>query len=541
MERRTFLKRSLGIGTWMLAAGPASLTGCFAAPRDASRLAAERRLPIPELLDAHDGRAVELTMQAGRWEILPGVESLTWGFNGPCLGPTVRMRRGQDVPFHYANELPEPIAVHGHGLHVPGEVDGGPQQIIVPGGSWSPTLPIRQQACTSWYHPHTHGRTGLQVNQGLAGLLIIDDDNSDALPLPKTYGVDDLPLIVQDRTVDPSGGLVYSLEDADEEDGFLGETVTVNGIASPFVEVPQGLVRLRVLNGSNARFYRFHFQDGRAFHKIATDGGFLESPVELTEMIMTPGERNEIVVDFSNGQPAMLLSGPGDSGRREEDENRRERGDRREGRGERRGREDRRGDRGGGRRSGGGGRGLYGGGLRDSFRILELRVNPQLAASRAELPSRMNTIERPATSPGAPDRTFVLNMPDGRRGRDRAAAHDHQGHTAMKMGINGRAMDMNRIDEHVRLGRWERWRVENEDGHHPFHVHGCSFLVLSQEGRPVAAADAGWKDTVSVSDSAEFLVRFDHEATEKHPYMYHCHILEHEDMGMMGQFTVTES
>ena len=554
MERRAFLKRGLGLSTWMLAAGGLSLpvSGCFGARRDSSSTVPRRRLPIPELLEFHNEGAVELTMQAGECELVQGLKTPTWGFNGSYLGPTVRLRRGQDVPFLYRNELTEPIAVHGHGLHVPGDVDGGPQQLIAPGESWAPTLPIRQQACTSWYHPHTHGRTGLQVNNGLAGFLLIDDDNSDELPLPKSYGVDDLPLVVQDRTLDRQGSFVYSLEDADEEDGFLGETVTVNGVADPVAEVPAGLVRLRILNGSNARFYRFHFQDGRTFHKIATDGGFLEGPVPLTEMIMTPGERNEIVVDFSDGQPAILVSGPGESGgdRRDRDE-RGERGRRDDGeRGERRGRDrgdERRAERGGdgGRRRGGGRRGLYGGGLRDSFQILELRVNPEPAAFRGPLPATMNTIVRPSAFSDTPDRTFVLNMPDGRRGRDRAPAessHGHDmGHMSMRMGINGQAMDMSRIDERVRLGQWERWRVENEDGHHPFHVHGCSFLVLSQEGQPVRPENAGWKDTVLVSGSAEFIVRFDHEATEKHPYMVHCHILEHEDMGMMGQFTVTKS
>ena len=107
------------------------------------------------------------------------------------------------------------------------------------------------------------------------------------------------------------------------------------------------------------------------------------------------------------------------------------------------------------------------------------------------------------------------------------------------MAINGQSMDLRVINERVRKGVWERWRVENDEGHHPFHVHGCSFLVLSQDGRPVAPEDAGWKDTVWVNRSTELMVRFDYEATEESTYMYHCHILEHEDMGMMGQFTVT--
>ena len=178
--------------------------------------------------------------------------------------------------------------------------------------------------------------------------------------------------------------------------------------------------------------------------------------------------------------------------------------------------------------------------MNDSFHVLELQVDPALPAFRDELPTSMNSIERPPPATGEPDRTFVLTMElGGRRGRQRFGRQAADAHHTMSMAINGQTMDMSVINERVRRGVWERWRVENDEGHHPFHVHGCSFLVLSQDGNPVAAEDAGWKDTVWVNRSTEFMVRFDYEATEQYPYMYHYHILEHEDMGMMGQFTVT--
>ncbi len=529
MERRAFLKRGLGLGAWMLTgvglAVPALPRGCSTSANGRRK----RELPIPELLWFRGGRPVELTMQAGQWEMLPGIKSTTWGFNGPCLGPTVRMRTGQDVPFVYRNSLSESIAVHGHGLHVPGEVDGGPQQEIAPGETWSPVLPIRQEASTAWYHPHTHGRTGKQVYSGLAGLLIIDDENSDDLPLPATYGVDDIPVVIQDRTLDRRGGLVYSLEDADEEDGFLGEVTTVNGISDPLLRVPAGLVRLRILNGSNARFYRLRFDDDRTFHKIATDGGFLEAPVPLTELIMVPGERSEIVVDFSSGRSAMLVSGPTESVDRRETRDRDR--DRRDG-----GRDRRGGER--NRRNEERGRGFWAGGMNDTFEILELQVDPQRPAFRGDLPTRMNKIVRPSPHEARRERRFALDMGMGERdGRGRVRRASIM--PSMSMGINGQTMDMSVINERVRLGEWELWRVENDDGHHPFHVHGCSFLVLSEDGKPVAEENAGWKDTVWVNNSTEFMVRFDHRATDQYPYMYHCHILEHEDLGMMGQFTVT--
>ena len=479
MNRRHFITSGLGLAAWTVTRSWADT--------------AKRPLPIPELLEPRDGETIELVMAAGRSEIVPGVSTETAGFNGAHLGPTVRVRTGQDVEIVYRNALHEAVAVHGHGLHVAGDVDGGPQREIEPGESWAAALPIRQRASTSWYHPHTHGRTGPQVYRGLAGMFLIEDESSESLLLPKTYGVDDLPLVVQDRTLDRRGRLVY--EPTHDEDGFLADTIIVNGIADAIASVPAGLVRLRVLNGSNARFYRFRFADDRRSTRSQPTAGFLAEPVPIRDMVMVPGERNEIVVDFSDGQPALLVSS-----------NSAFKGESRWSWDEHRDRdwED------------------WGpGGLGDAFEILEIRVDPTLPAVRGPLPKHLSPIDRPTLNRGWPRRAFELDMDDD------------------EMTINGRSMAMGTINERVRRGQWERWRIESDDGSHPFHIHGCSFLVLSQDGRRVADENAGWKDTVWVDDDAELLVRFDHEASEAFPYMYHCHILEHEDRGMMGQFTVT--
>ena len=225
---------------------------------------------------------------------------------------------------------------------------------------------------------------------------------------------------------------------------------------------------------------------------------------------MAPGERNEVVVDFSNGNPAMLVSGPraqtvNDDRRRDEDE-----------RDRRRNRES--------------------GGLGDMFEILQFAVDPDLPAVRESLPRQLNSINRPTVQRNWPVRRFDLFMRGDRR---RGVSGAFQSRAEMEMGINRQMTDMQVINERVRLGQWECWAINSFDGSHPFHAHGCSFLVLSQDERPVSAEDAGWKDTVRVDDSAEFIVRFNHKATDEFPYMYHCHILEHEDGGMMGQFTVT--
>ncbi len=511
MNRRRFIKSSAALGV-AAAVGIEYRNSLSRGRAFAAGQTTNRKLPIPQLLESINERPIELALQSGEWEIVEGIKTPTIGFNGPYLGPTIRVRKGQHIPVTYRNHLSESVAIHAHGLHIPGDLDGGPQREIAPGSEWSLELPIAQQASTSWYHPHTHGETGRQTYQGLAGMFIIEDENSAALPLPNSYGVDDIPLIVQDRTLDSRGRLLYDVEDA--EDGMMAETITVNGISNPIKTVPAGLVRFRILNGSNARYYKFRFSNDRTFFKIATDGGFLEEPIPLQELVMLPGERNEIIVDFSDGNSAKLISGPSVFARA--DDSRRDR-DNRERRGERR-------------------NDWEPGGLNDNFEIMNFVVDPKLPAIRQPLPRQLNSIERPSVA-GLPTRRFELYMEGG--DRRRGLLSSRADNSEMIMGINGRPMDMNVINERLTLGQWERWQIRSNDGSHPFHVHGCSFLVISQDGRLVGPEDAGWKDTVRVDDSAEFIVQFNHAATEAYPFMYHCHILEHEDMGMMGQFTVT--
>ena len=468
------------------------------------------RLPIPPLVDGRQGRPIELRIRSGTWSFKSSVKTPTLGFGQDYLGPTIRTRQFSELNLRYQNTLAESVAVHGHGLHVPGDVDGGPQLAIEPDADWQPSLSIVQPAATCWYHSHTHGKTGEQTYRGLAGLIIIDDEQADSLPLPHQYGVDDLPIIIQDRTFDANGRLVYSLYDADE-DGWLGDTVIINGAIAPVANVPAGKVRLRLLNGANARFYVVGFEDNRRFYKIACDGGLLEAPIPLTTMEMAPGERCEIVVDMADGKTAGLLTLFED----EFDE---------------------------------GGESLVGS-LLDLFApsarnlpppSLTLVVDKSLPAHTLPLPEQLATIVRPQPTEIVRSRDFVLNMENG-WGIENGGGHGQTGgHAAMNMAINGAVMDMNVINERVQRGVWERWRIRSSEGAHPFHVHGCSFLIERIEGSAASPDQRGWKDIVVLGDDdwSEIVVRFDHPATERYPYMYHCHILEHEDRGMMGQFTV---
>ena len=155
----------------------------------------ENELQIPEQSfgTVVDGRRqFHLTVAEGTREFLPGKQTPTAGVNGPYLGPTLRLRRGEDVDLTVQNDLDEMTTMHWHGMHVPARMDGTPHQKIEPGESWTASFPVHQQAAPLWYHPHPHGATGRQVYRGVSGLMWIDDDKSDALDLPKTYGVDDM-------------------------------------------------------------------------------------------------------------------------------------------------------------------------------------------------------------------------------------------------------------------------------------------------------------------------------------------------------------
>ena len=273
-------------------------------------LAAEpQELRIPELIDARShGQSIALRAQAGRTSFFPGRESRTLGYNGSYLGPTLRVHRGDDVEIAVTNSLGEETSVHWHGLLIPGELDGGPHQMIRPGATWRPVLPIRQPAATLWYHSHVHGRTAEQVCAGLAGLLLVTDDDEMALGLPSEYGVDDLPLVLQDRQFE-SGRLILPEGMMTLMHGRRGDTLLVNGTANPVARVPRRLVRLRLVNGSNARIYDLAFGDDRPFHWIASEGGLLEKPIELESLSLAPGERAEILVDFADGRSIALETG----------------------------------------------------------------------------------------------------------------------------------------------------------------------------------------------------------------------------------------
>ncbi|MDW7671567.1 MAG: multicopper oxidase domain-containing protein [Bacillota bacterium] len=454
------------------------LQGCNAPQPTASepeRVEPERQgnpLAVPVLLEdqnpSPDVTEYELNAQVGEMTFFPGMTTTTLGYNGNYLGPVLKMRRGEQINVTVNNQLSEATTVHWHGLDLPGEADGGPHQPIQPGESWQPSFVVDQPAATLWYHPHPHLETAPQVYYGLAGLVYIEDEVSDALNIPKDYGVNDFPLVVQDRNFRQDGAFLYDLDMM----GLVpGDTVLVNGTVDPYLEVNREKVRLRLLNGSNFETFRFRLDNGQDFHQIASDGGFLESPVVRDSLFMAPGERVEVIVDFSEVRTNTVDLMAGD------------------------------------------------------YEILRFYVMDE-AGLDTEIPETLTTIPDIPLGETPTTRVFVLeNM--GIRGT-----------------INGKTFHMDRIDEEVPLNETELWVVRSRGGMmmmqsdgHPFHVHGTQFQVASRNGTPPPPEERGYKDTIFVNAGEEVVikVRFKHEGL----YMYHCHMLEHEDFGMMGQFLVS--
>jgi FtsP/CotA-like multicopper oxidase with cupredoxin domain len=466
-------------------------------------------LKIPDLIDARkEGQSLALKVQTGTTTFFPGQESSTLGYNGSYLGPVIRLHRGDDVEIAVTNALNEDTTVHWHGLLIPGEMDGGPHQLIRPGTTWRPILSVRQPAATLFYHSHVHDRTAEQVYSGLAGVLIVTDDDEKALGLPSEYGVDDLPLVLQDRQFE-DGRLVIPQGMMSLMMGRRGDTLLVNGTPNPVARVPRRLARLRFVNGSNARIFNLAFSDDRAFHWIASEGGLLERPVQLRSLTLAPGERAEILADFSDGRPVALETGPDLNMPMMMGMQRRLRS--------------------------------FFSDLLGRSREHILRFEPQAgaAATKASVPEHLVAHERVDAAQAVRRRRFVLNMGMGGMMGGRGGMMGGGRGSGMAMhAINGRAFDMERIDEQVRLGDIEIWEASGEMMAHPLHIHGVHFEVLSRDGGKPTVRDQGLRDTVLVKEPVELLVRFTQPAT-KAPFMYHCHILEHEDNGMMGQFTAS--
>ena len=451
-------------------------------------------LPIPRLVDAaKQGNTVNLKVMSGRHAFVRGKPTRTYGYSAPILGPVIRIRRGDEIEMTVENALDTVTTVHWHGLLVSGDNDGGPQQLICPGGRWRPVLKIDQPAATLWFHPHPHHDTARQIYMGLTGMIIVDDGTDARLGLPRTFGTDDLPLILQDRTFDSDGSIQYETDGLAIVYGARGDTVIVNGAIAPVAKVPRGLVRLRLLNAANAQNFELRFSDQRTFHVIASDGGFLPAPVAVAQLRISPAERFEVLVDFANGKAVALETGPdeemGEFGRLAPD------------------------------------------GSADYVPVMRFEPTTTKPLIQ-EMPARLVELSPASQASAVRRRQFIVSSGVC---MNRMQAGEHADMVALT-GINGQTFDMERIDVETKVGTSEIWEVVSAGMAHPFHIHGALFRILSISGAPPPAHLTGWKDIVLVEDRAELLVTFNQLATRQHPFMYHCHILEHEEAGLMGQY-----
>ncbi|WP_419998782.1 multicopper oxidase family protein [Streptomyces boninensis] len=520
-DRRTLLKAAAATG---LAAAGLGAAGCGALTREVSgeQLASRARLPAPFRVPLpipatpaatrrpDGGRHYDLVQRAARQEILPGLRTEVWGYDGTFPGPTLVGRSGRTTTVRMRNELPVPTSTHLHGGIQAPESDGSPLDLVVPpkwhtghaghGGHGGPmrvrpgdwthtrgaktyTYPTRQPAATLWYHDHRMDFSAPQVWRGLAGMFLVHDEAEDALPLPR--GDKDIPLMICDRAFEEDGALRYpsldptlTREPGVEEaymEGVTGDVLLVNGAPWPELEVSGTRYRFRIANASNARRYRLALEpgprEGAAFVQVGSDSGLLERPVRHDALPVAPGERFDVVVDFAAypvGSTVTLVNTFGEGGTRS---------------------------------------------------VMRFRI-VRRERETSRVPERLAGAAPTDAGRSVAERRFDFRL-----------ASRGGGWT-----INGHAFDSSRVLARPRLGTVERWRFSS-DFHHPVHLHLAHFLVVSRGRGGPLRSDAGWKDTVDVRpyEVVEVLARF---RGHRGRYMLHCHNLEHEDMAMMANFEV---
>jgi FtsP/CotA-like multicopper oxidase with cupredoxin domain len=497
---------------------------------------------------------VELVLTAAPGEIglLPGAPTRVWAFSGRVLrgpastlqslegsylGPVIRLQRGQRVRVRFRNQLEEPSIVHWHGLDVPELADGHPRLAIDPGAEYVYDFEVTNRAGTYWYHPHPHQRTAPQVYQGLAGLLLVSDPEEDTLGLPS--GEAELLCVLQDRRFDTNNQLVYAGASAtgnmggpmgrgagmgmgrggrgmgrgaamgmgggmdrmmETMNGWLGDRMLVSGRVQPALDVDRRMYRVRLLNGSNARFYKLGWSDGSPMTVVGSDGGLLERVRTQRTVTLAPAQRADVLLDLS----------------------------------------------------------AHAGGS-------EVRLQ-SLAFPSADV-GHVGMMGETSPVPQGAALTLMTLCVSGRKGpairlperlstgafRDVASAPVRRvplSFMRMNWLIDGRVFDMADVagEETVAPASTHVWELVNEPNPmgmamaHPIHLHGPQFRVLSRSGGAANTLrdginDSGWTDTVVVlpGESVRIQVTF-----SKHPglYLYHCHILEHEDMGMMRNFRI---
>jgi blue copper oxidase len=486
MKRREFLRTSAWKTAAALAGTSLFLKAChteedmIGEPNWIVEGGFDRPLTIPSTA----GSSPYLNAQFSTSEILKGRITSTFAYGNGLLGPTIKANTGETVNVTLQNGLAEETNIHWHGLILPENMDGHPKDVSQPGGSLQYTLPIQQRAGTYWYHPHSHGSTGKQVFMGLAGMFIVNDTEEAALHLPS--GEFEIPLIIQDKHFE-GDNLDYSPNSDEMMMGYLGEQIIVNGIHAPYLNVSTNWYRFRILNGSTARVYNLSLSNGLPFYLIGSDGGLLTAPETIGGVMLGPGERLDVLVDFSKLSIDTELYLISNTFSKYDEQG------------------------------------------RQSFKLMKFKVD-RAGSSSFSLPSSLSTINSLDKNIAAKTRTFDIS------------AMVNGGHSSMGMhSINGKTFEMNRVDETVTAGSLEVWEFDNSAGDeiHPMHIHGVQFQVLDRVGgrNQIIASEKGWKDTVLVmpSEKVSVIMNF---PQYKGIFVFHCHNLEHEDDGMMLNYQI---
>ncbi|MGA1373274.1 MAG: multicopper oxidase family protein [Flavobacteriales bacterium] len=454
---------------------------------------------IPPALDA--SLPVTLTLQEGMHSFTGGAPTMSLGANGDVLGPTLIVHQGDAADWTVVNALPDSTTLHWHGMHVAAHNDGGPYTPIAPGATWNPEFTVLDPAGTFWYHPHLHHMTEHQVSMGVAGQIWVRDPVEQALDLPRTYGVDEFPIILQTKDFDAMG-MVLAGTNADD-------IPLVNATAGGTLAVPASVVRLHLLNGASQRVFNLGFTDNLPFHLIATDGGLLPAPVERTRLRLSPGERAEVLVDCSGleGTSFELLSFASELPSA-----------------------------------------TYGAaqpGMGPGMVLTGYAGNPLNGADFPFMTLQVGPPGEVTSIPEVLDPSHVVPWTTGDVNRGFTFSPTVMGPNALNnpFVINGTPFAMDVINFEAQLGDIEVWQLTNNSPiGHPFHVHNTPFYLLDRNGVAPGPEEAGLKDVVFVPamQSARIILQFNDFADPDMPYMYHCHMLVHEDGGMMGAFVVVD-
>ncbi len=446
---------------------------------------------IPDTLS---GTTFNLTIRDTFQQICPGNQTITGAINGSFWGPTLIWNKGDVIHVNVNNQLTDTTTIHWHGMHLPAIMDGGPHQPIPPFTTWSPYWKVDNNAALYWYHPHLHMMAQEQMTMGIGGMIIVRDPIESALNLPRTYGVDDIPLALTDRKFTSLNQFIQA---------SYGDTMMTNGVVRAQHTIPAQVVRFRLLDAAIERSYNIGFSDNRTFYVITTDGGLVNAPVAVTRFLLSAGERVEILVNCT-GQSGTQVDLKAFNSTLDPQTP--------------------------------GGEAFTTGPLVNAlghadFNILHLNIGAATTGAITTIPTTLTTNTFWAEASAVATRTVTISD----------SAIGPGGPTFL---INHKFFAMDEIDYHVPLDNIEIWEIKSTSGFgHPFHIHDVEFYPLTINGATPPTYQQGWKDVIFIprNTTVRFIAKFSDYADSLKPYMFHCHIAPHEDIGMMGQFVVGNS